>query len=264
MTVDRGATLMALSRHCRHVWMRLIDGSPHDMAPRMTMDRVRAAVVAALLAVAVVAYWTLRPGDTPKPGAGAPRAAAQSAASRDRDGVDLSDSQLASVKVEPVEEREFPVEKDAVGSIGFNEDMTVKVFTPYQGRIIALFAEVGDDVRKGQTLFTIDSPDLLQAEATLISAAGVLELTNRNLARLQDLYTTRAVSQAALEQSVSDQQTAQGNLRAARDAVRIFGKTDAEIDQIVAQRLADPTLVVPSPINGRITARNARSEERRV
>jgi membrane fusion protein, heavy metal efflux system len=227
------------------------------MAPPMTIDRVRAAVVAALLAVAVVAYWTLRPGDTPKLGAGAPQAAAQSAASRDRDGVDLSDSQLASVKVEPVEEREFPVEKDAVGSIGFNEDMTVQVFTPYQGRIIALFAEVGNDVTKGQTLFTIDSPDLLQAESTLIAAAGVLELNSKNLARLRDLYTTRAVSQHDVEQATSDQQTAEGNLQAARDSVRLFGKTDADIDTIIAKRSADPTLVVPSPINGRITARNA-------
>jgi cobalt-zinc-cadmium efflux system membrane fusion protein len=39
--------------------------------------------------------------------------------------------------------------------------------------------------------------------------------------------------------------------------VRIFGKTDSDIDHIVAQRMADPTLVVPSPISGRITARNA-------
>src|SRR5580700_2110163 len=227
------------------------------MSPRMTMDRVRAAVVAALLAVAVVAYWTLRPGDTPKPGAGAPRAAAQNAASREQDGVDLSDSQLASVKVEPVEEREFPVEKDAVGSIGFNEDMTVQVFTPYQGRIVALFAEVGNDVSKGQTLFTIDSPDLLQAESTLIAAAGVLELDSKNLARLRDLYTTRAVSQHDVEQAVSDQQTAEGNLQSARDAVRLFGKTDDDINRIIANRSADPTLVVPSPIDGRITARNA-------
>ena len=132
-----------------------------------------------------------------------------------------------------------------------------QVFTPYQGRIIALFGTVGDDVHKGQTLFTVDSPDLLQAESTLIAAAGVLELTNRNLARLKDLYTTRAVSQSDLEQAVSDQQTAEGNLRAARDAVRLFGKTDTDIDQIIAQRNADPTLVVPSPITGRITARNA-------
>src|SRR6202035_2068363 len=129
--------------------------------------------------------------------------------------------------------------------------------TPYQGRIIALFAEVGDDVRKGQTLFTIDSPDLLQAESTLIAAAGVLELNTKNLARLRDLYTTRAVSQHDVEQATSDQQTAEGNLQAARDAVRLFGKADADIDTIIAKRSADPTLVVPSPIGGRIPARNA-------
>ena len=158
---------------------------------------------------------------------------------------------------QPVEERDFPVEKQAVGSIDFNEDLAVQVFTPYQGRIIALFAEVGDDVKKGQTLFTIDSPDLLQAESTLIAAAGVLELDSKNLDRLRELYTTRAVSQHDVEQATSDQQTAEGNLRAARDAVRIFGKTDADIDRIVADRSADPTLVVPSPIDGRITARSA-------
>ena len=103
------------------------------MAPLMTMDRARAAVAAALLAIAVVAYWTLRPGDTPKPGAGAPQAAAQNAASRDEDGVDLSDSQLASVKVEPVEDRGFPVEKEAVGGIDFNKDMAYRYSRPIRG-----------------------------------------------------------------------------------------------------------------------------------
>jgi membrane fusion protein, heavy metal efflux system len=171
--------------------------------------------------------------------------------------LDLTDTQLASVKVEPVETREFPVEKEAVGSIDFNEDMETQVFTPYQGKIIALFAAVGDDVKKGQKLFTIDSPDLLAAESNLIAAAGVLELTTRNLARLRELYKTLAVSQKDLEQGISDQQTAEGNLRAARDSVRIFGKSNAEIDKIVAARLADPTLVVPSPIDGRIVQRNA-------
>jgi len=176
---------------------------------------------------------------------------------RDPDSIDLSDAQLTSVKVEPVEARDFPVEKEAIGNIDFNEDMAVQVFTPYQGRIIALYAQVGDDVKKGQTLFTIDSPDLLQAESTLIAAAGVAELTTRNLARQRDLYTTHAVSQHDLEQAVSDQQTAEGNLRAARNVMRLFGKTDADIDNVVKQHVADSALVVPSPIDGRITARNA-------
>ena len=221
------------------------------MAPRIEMNRASVATVAALLAVAAIAYWFMRPGEAPKP------STANREQSTPQDSIDLSESQLASVKVAPVEERDFPVEKQAVGSIDFNQDMSVQVFAPYQGRIIALFAEVGNDVKKGQTLFTIDSADLLQAESSLIAAAGVLELDNKNLARVQDLYTTRAVSQHDLEQATSDQQTAQGNLAAARDAVRIFGKTDADIDKVISTRAADPTLVVPSPIDGRVTARNA-------
>jgi membrane fusion protein, heavy metal efflux system len=226
-------------------------------------SRLIILVAGALIAAAAGFYWTWPPSDLSYPEFAASAGAAEAqthdvnAAHRNPNTLDLSDSQLTAVKVAPVQEREFPVEKEAVGSIDFNEDMEVQVFTPYQGKIISLFADVGDDVKKGQTLFTIDSPDLLQAESTLIAAAGVLDLTTRNLARLRSLYTTRAVSQHDVEQAASDQQTAEGNLRAARDAVRIFGKTDADIDNIIAKRMADPTLVVSSPINGRVIARNA-------
>ena len=232
------------------------------MFPRMTTGRARATIIA-LLAIAVVAYGAWRFSQSSKPELGAATRAnaelnpASNTPAQDKDAVELSDSQLASVKVEPVEDHDFPVEKEAVGSIDFDQDMSVQVFTPYQGRIIALYGAIGDDVKKGQTLFTVDSPDLLQAESTLIAAAGVLELTTRNLARLRELYKTLAVSQRDLDQATSDQQTAEGNLRAGRDAVRIFGKTDADIDRMIADRSADPTLVVPSPITGRITARNA-------
>jgi len=228
------------------------------MALDITSSRAKAAVMVTLVVIAAVTYWAWPSGVRSKAETGATASAdAPRAAGHNQASVDLSDSQLASVKVAPVEDREFPVEKEAVGSIDFDEDMETQVFTPYQGKIIALYAAIGDDVKKGQTLFTIDSPDLLQAESTLIAAAGVLELTTRNLARLRELYKTLAVSQRDLDQGTSDQQTAEGNLRAARDAVRIFGKTDADIERIIANRSADPTLVVPSPITGRITARNA-------
>jgi len=120
-----------------------------------------------------------------------------------------------------------------------------------------LFAKIGDEVKKGQTLFTIDSPDLLQAESTLIAAAGVLDLTVRNLERQRNLYKQSAAAQRDYEQAISDHQTAEAALKAARDAVRIFGKTDAEIDKTIGDRKVDSTLVVASPISGRITARNA-------
>jgi membrane fusion protein, heavy metal efflux system len=171
--------------------------------------------------------------------------------------VTISETQLAGVKVEPAGERLFPIEKDAVGSIDFNEELSTQVFTNYQGRIIELFARVGDEVKKGDRLFTIDSPDLIQAQSALIAAAGVLELTSRALVRARELYASRAVAQRDVEQAVSDQQTAEGALKAARDSVRLFGKTEAEIDRVVRERRLDPVLVIPSPIAGRVTARNA-------
>jgi len=169
--------------------------------------------------------------------------------------VNLNDKQMASVQVGAVGEHDFPLEKTAVGSIDFNEELETQVFTPYQGKIIQTFAKVGEEVKKGQILFTIDSPDLLNAEANLISAVGVMDQATRQLERGRELYKTRAISQAELEQDISAQMTAEGNLRTGRDAVRIFGKSDAEIDKIVAVRMADPTLVVPSPIAGRVTQR---------
>ena len=220
--------------------------------------KTKVAVIGALVVGVIVIYEFWHSSDEPKSVVGSnTEAATDSQAASTKNVIDLTDSQLAAVQVEPVELREFPVEREAVGSIEFNEDRSVQVFTPYQGRIIALFAQLGDDIKKGQTLFTVDSPDLLQAESTLIAAAGVLQLTSQNLTRLQGLYTTRAVSQHDLEQATSDQQTAEGNLRAARDNVRIFGKSDADIDRIIEDRLTDPTLVVASPIDGRVTARNA-------
>ena len=172
--------------------------------------------------------------------------------------VDLTPSQLNSIKIEPVGSYQFPVEKETVGTISFADDLTVDVFPAYQGTILKAFVELGTQVKKDQPLYTIKSPDLIQAESTLIGAAATYELTTKELARAKDLYTTNVgVPQKELEQAISDQQTADGALKAARDAVRVFGKTDAEIDQMIDSRKIDPALVVRSPISGRVTAFNA-------
>ncbi len=171
--------------------------------------------------------------------------------------VDLSEKQAASLKIGPASSRELALLKTAGGTIDFNENLLVQVFSQYQGKILKAFFNIGDEVEAGSVLFTIDSPDLLQAESTLLAAAGVLELQKRALARATNLLKAGGSAQKDVDQSTSDQQTAEGNFKAARDAVRIFGKTDAEVEQILVDRKVDSTLVVPSPISGRIVVRNA-------
>jgi membrane fusion protein, heavy metal efflux system len=177
-----------------------------------------------------------------------------SSVSQPETAVALSPSQLNSIKIEAVGTYVFPVEKETVGTISFADDQSVQVFPPYQGTLIKAFVELGAQVQRDQPLYTIRSPDLIQAESTLIGAAATFDLTSQELARVRGLA---GISQRELEQATSDQLTADGALKAARDAVRVFGKNDAEIDQMITSRKTDPALVVRSPISGQITSLNA-------
>jgi cobalt-zinc-cadmium efflux system membrane fusion protein len=183
--------------------------------------------------------------------------AASSNASPSEAALNLSPSQLDAIRIEPVGTYWFPVEEEAVGNIDFDGNLSVQVFPLYQGTIINTLVELGAQVQKESPLYTIKSPDLIQAESTLIGAAATFELTNKELERAKSLNGANGVSQRELEQATSDQQTAEGALKAARDAVRVFGKTDADMDQMIASRKIDPALVVRSPMSGKVTSKNA-------
>ncbi len=193
------------------------------------------------------------------PGARATPADPNRAASppQEPDTVKLTDSQLHSIAVARVTERQFLLQREAVGNIDFNENASVQVFSPYQGRIIRAYVDLGDAVKKDQVLFTIDSPDFLEAESNLISADATLVQTDSALARAKKLYADKAIDQNDYETAVANQQSAEGARKAARDAVAIFGRTPAQIDRIIAGREVDRALIVKSPLTGRVTARNA-------
>ncbi|MGB6177232.1 MAG: efflux RND transporter periplasmic adaptor subunit [Methylocella sp.] len=215
---------------------------------------VLAAIALAVYLIGPAGYRAIMSKPAPanvaaRSGAASPGLPAQS--------IKLSEKQIAAIKAAPVEYRDFHIEKTASGSIDFNRDRWVQVFPPFQGKIIAVFTDEGRMVTAGAPLFTIDSPDLNQAESTLIQAAGVLQLTTRVLTRARKLVKAGGGAEKDLEQAISDQQTAEGNLKAARNAVRIFGKDDAEIDRIVADRRIDSSLIVPCPITGTVTDRTA-------
>jgi cobalt-zinc-cadmium efflux system membrane fusion protein len=210
------------------------------------------AVASAVVVIGLVAWWQFS-GDAPHKPSRTQRAPVQPTELQ----VDLSPQQAASIGVAAAGRGSFQPVRSAVGSIDFNQNRLVQVFTPYQGRIISADANVGDRVLRGQVLFSIDSPDLLQAESTLISAAGVSVLQARTLKRVSENLRGGGGAQKDVDQATSDQQAAEGSLRAARDALRIFGKTDEDADRLIAGRRVDSALVVRSPIDGVVTQRTA-------
>ena len=151
----------------------------------------------------------------------------------------------------------FLVQRQAVGNIAFNENATVPVFPPYQGRIIRAFPDLGDEVKKDQVLFTLESPDFIAAQSTLIADAATLVQTDSVLGRAKLLYADKSIDQNDYEAAVANHQSAEGALKAAREAMLVFGRTPQQIDRVIAKHEVERALIVKSPVTGRITARNA-------
>jgi multidrug efflux pump subunit AcrA (membrane-fusion protein) len=85
-------------------------------------------------------------------------------ASKPDNRVELSPDQLTAIKIEPLGTYLFTIEKRGVGSVDFDSklyfdnNLSRPAFPPQSGKIINTLAELGDQVQKGQPLYTISAP----------------------------------------------------------------------------------------------------------
>jgi len=186
------------------------------------------------------------------------------------DIVRVSDDQLHQLNVVPVVTDRFRVQKMAIGQIAFNEDASTVVLTPFSGRVTRLIAKVGDNVKRGDPLFEIDSPEVVQAQTDLIAALHGLEKSKAQLALaqrtfdrqtglLKDKATSMREVDAArndLAGAESDLATAQGTLNAARNKLRVIvGRDKGEVERLERERSINPLITINAPIDGTVIAR---------
>jgi RND family efflux transporter MFP subunit len=165
----------------------------------------RALVVAALFAAGGFALWSL----APRGPAGAPPSDAKREAS--------SRPALTVALVRPQRE-DWPRTLAAQGNIAAWQEAVVG--GELSGfRIIEVLVNVGDRVRRGQTLARINAEtvatDVVQARAVVAEAEAVLAEARSNAARARDLATKGFVSPQAATQTATAEQTAIARLAAA-------------------------------------------------
>jgi cobalt-zinc-cadmium efflux system membrane fusion protein len=178
--------------------------------------------------------------------------------------------QMHQVDMVPARSAEFRVQKLAIGQLAFNEDASTVVLTPFSGRVTRLLAKIGDDVKGGDPLFEVDSPEVVQAQTDFIAALhsitkakAQLALTQRVLDRQSSLLKDKATSMREVDAArndfaaaESDLATAQGNLTAARNKLRvIIGRDAAEVDRLERERVINPLITINAPIDGTVIGR---------
>ncbi len=127
--------------------------------------------------------------------------------------------QEANLKIETVTEMVAPTAEPLNGKISFDENFTSRISSPILGRATKLHAQLGDTVKAGQALVSIDSPDLGGAIADYRKAIADLELKRKALERSQMLLDGGVIAHKDFESSEADM--AQSQAEATRTKGRL-------------------------------------------
>lgn len=131
------------------------------------------------------------------------------------------------------------------------------VVTPLVGgRITRVVAELGQRVRKGQTMAQVFSPELAEAHSRYTSVRAELEAHERELRRTEKLVEIGAASQQEVERLHAEHAARRAEVQSARSRLELLGVPAARLDgpQGDVQRASAD---VPAPIDGVVTERLA-------
>lgn len=147
-------------------------------------------------------------------------------------------------KISKVEKRFFSSEESFAGLI--KSKNTINISTKMMGRILKLYVDVGERVKKGQLLVEVDAAEALsgfkQSEAGLSAAEILFQNMERDYERFKRLYEERAVTkhqleqiEAGLAQARAQKEQARANLEMSKTLLS-YGKIYAPSDGIITKK----------------------------
>ena len=199
-----------------------------------------------LASVAAITVAVIGAGCAPKSETAQPAAPASA-------NVTLTAAQRQRIQLETVKSSKFHRTIDTTGTVGFDNDQATTVLAPISGPVAQLLVSLGAQVKAGDPLANIDSPDF----AAAISAYRKAVATAKNARRIADLdeelFKHGALARRDLDQAQTDAINADADRDAALQQVHSLGVSDQTIDEM-QRHLITTNLpgVVRSPISGTV------------
>ena len=138
-------------------------------------------------------------------------------------------------------------ELTATGSVFPDVSREIPVISLANGRVVDIKTRLDDNVKKGQLLLKVQSPDITNAFNAYLKAANDEHLADMAYLRAEDLLKHGAISQAQLEQAEDSEKNAKADLTAAEEQLTTLGVNKNHPSSVVN---------VYAPISGVIVAQN--------
>lgn len=163
--------------------------------------------------------------------------------------------QMKTLTIESVALHAFVSQELTEGKIAVDADRTTPLYSPYSGRVTRVIAGLGDIVKQGQPLATLDAAEFVQAQNDLSIATAQLSLARVVETRKHALYDAKGASLQDWQQAQTDLAAAQTAQNAVLGRLKILGLTDAQIADLEAAKTISPQAVLKAPIAGVVVDR---------
>ncbi|MES2124211.1 MAG: efflux RND transporter periplasmic adaptor subunit [Gemmatimonadota bacterium] len=183
-----------------------------------------------------------------------PRPDSDAAAAPASDSVaSITAAQRAQILTVPVEAKAFSPTILTTGTVDFNGDKSTQVIAAISGPVSRILVNPGDEVRAGQTLATVASPDFATSVADYRKAESNLRNAQRIAALDEKLYANDALARAELDQARSDLSAAEADRDAALQQLESLG-VDAQAIEALRQGKPVPGTLssIRAPIPGTV------------
>lgn len=150
---------------------------------------------------------------------------------------------LLSEKIEPRREAVLRFN----GRLVWDEDRTVRVFSPLGGRVRSISVRLGQEVRAGQTLAVIEAPELGTAQSDARKSEQDDVLAQKNLARVTELLEAGVAPAKDLQAAQAEAGRAAGERARTVARLKLYGNVSGAVDQRFA---------LAAPIAGVVVERN--------
>jgi cobalt-zinc-cadmium efflux system membrane fusion protein len=133
------------------------------------------------------------------------------------------EAERAGVKVEAVKAASLGESITATATIEPDQDRLAQVAPRIAGRITSAPAKLGDRVRAGQVLATLDSVEVGESSAALQQAQAALRTAETELKRIEPLAADEIIPRKELLRAQAERDKAAAAVRAASDRLRVLG-----------------------------------------
>jgi membrane fusion protein, heavy metal efflux system len=138
------------------------------------------------------------------------------------------------------------------GAVAYNAFVTTPVITQVGGPVSRIVVAPGEQVKAGQPMLYVTSPDYSVLRSSYIKARDAFQLADRFYKRAQDLYAHKVIAEADLEQSESTRSQAQADLQSSEQAIEVLGISNP--DDLV-NKPPSPEVALLAPQAGEVVER---------